>query len=232
MGRLGSFKPARRPPDGLGDGYNGLVLPDHSLVERDFHRQQTLALLAGDAPHGNAGPHRHDFGDVFGRDHRLARCRIPRGAHLVELMAQLHLAIPQIDCVVKTLRGNGLVLFLLQRLEAHVCFPQARSLGRFVHAHPAGSFVDQVDGFVRQIAIRHVTSGEIGRSDQGFLGDLQLVMLLVDGTDTLQNGDSVLDRRLLHQDGLEAALQGSVTLDVLAVLVEGGGADTLHFAAG
>ena len=41
-----------------------------------------------------------------------------------------------------------------------------------------------------------------------------------------------IDRWLVDQDGLESPLQGGVLLDVLAVLVEGGGADAVKFAAG
>ena len=43
---------------------------------------------------------------------------------------------------------------------------------------------------------------------------------------------AVLDGGLLHDHGLEAALQGGVLLDVLAVLTEGGGADDLDLPAG
>ena len=39
-------------------------------------------------------------------------------------------------------------------------------------------------------------------------------------------------RRLVHQDRLEAPLQGGVLLDVLAVLVQRGGADAVQLAAG
>ena len=41
----------------------------------------------------------------------------------------------------------------------------------------------------------------------------------------------VLDRRLAHVDLLEAALERGVLLDVLAVLVERGGADHAQLAA-
>ncbi len=47
-----------------------------------------------------------------------------------------------------------------------------------------------------------------------------------------QDGDGVLHARLVDQDLLEAAFEGGVLLDVLAVLVEGGGADHVEFAAG
>jgi hypothetical protein len=47
-----------------------------------------------------------------------------------------------------------------------------------------------------------------------------------------QDGDGVLDVRLVDQHLLEAPLQRRVLLDVLAVLVERGGADAVQLAAG
>ncbi len=47
-----------------------------------------------------------------------------------------------------------------------------------------------------------------------------------------ENGYGVLNGRLLHHDGLEAALKGGVLFYVLAVLVDGGGADAVELAPG
>ena len=47
-----------------------------------------------------------------------------------------------------------------------------------------------------------------------------------------EDGDGVLHRGLDHHDGLEAALQGRVLFDVLAVLVDGGGPDAVQLAPG
>ena len=47
----------------------------------------------------------------------------------------------------------------------------------------------------------------------------------------MQDVDGLLERRLLDHDRLEAALEGGVALDVLAVLVEGRRADALELAA-
>ena len=47
-----------------------------------------------------------------------------------------------------------------------------------------------------------------------------------------EDGDGVLNRGLGHHDGLEAALQGGVFFDVLAVLVDGGGAHAMQFPPG
>ena len=55
---------------------------------------------------------------------------------------------------------------------------------------------------------------------------------LVAVAQALEDLDGVRQRRLGHLDRLEAALEGGVLLEVLAVLVERGGADGLQLAAG
>ena len=57
-------------------------------------------------------------------------------------------------------------------------------------------------------------------------------MLLVALANAHQDVDALLDRWLFDHDRLEAPLEGRVPLDVLAVVVERGGADALQFAAG
>ena len=57
-------------------------------------------------------------------------------------------------------------------------------------------------------------------------------MHLVAVLEPAQDADGVFHRRLADQHLLEAALQGGVLLDVLAVLVERGGADQPQLAAG
>ena len=83
-----------------------------------------------------------------------------------------------------------------------------------------------------QVPVGDVAVGEVGRGDQGLVGDGDPVVGLVAVAQALEDLDGVLDRGLLDLDGLEAALQGGVLLQVLAVLVEGGGADGLQLAAG
>jgi len=56
------------------------------------------------------------------------------------------------------------------------------------------------------------------------------VVLLVPLPDSLEDLDRLFERRLFDHDGLEAALQGGIPLDVLAVLVERRGADALELA--
>ena len=54
---------------------------------------------------------------------------------------------------------------------------------------------------------------------------------LVAVAQTLEDLDGVCHRRFAHLDRLEPALQSGVLLDVLAVLVERGGADGLQLTA-
>ena len=58
------------------------------------------------------------------------------------------------------------------------------------------------------------------------------MMILVLLAKAPQNLHRLVDRRWIHDDGLEATLEGTILLDVLPVLVERRRADTLQFAAG
>src|SRR5690606_7306993 len=69
-------------------------------------------------------------------------------------------------------------------------------------------------------------------SNEGGVLDLDLVVRLVALLEAAQDGDRVLDRGLTDEDLLEAALEGRVLLDVLAVLVERGGTDEAQLASG
>ena len=56
-------------------------------------------------------------------------------------------------------------------------------------------------------------------------------MLFVALTQSSENLNGVLNRRFSNHDGLEASFKGSITLNVFAVLIEGGGSDALKFAS-
>ena len=59
-----------------------------------------------------------------------------------------------------------------------------------------------------------------------------MVIVFVIGGDALDDLHRLIDGGLLHHDGLEAALQGGVLFNILAVLGQGGGADDLDLPAG
>ena len=91
--------------------------------------------------------------------------------------------------------------------------------------------VDQVDRLVGQGAVGDVAHREVDRGVDRLVADLHVMVLLVPLADAEEDVDRLVDGRLLDHDRLEAALERRVLLDVLAVLVEGGGADALQLAA-
>ena len=108
-------------------------------------------------------------------------------------------------------------------------------VGRGLHALDAqarAGLVDQVDGLVGQVAIGDVAVGQVRRGHQRLVGDGDAVVGLVAVAQALQDLDRVGHRGLLDLDRLEAALERGVLLEVLAVLVERGGADRLQLTAG
>ena len=84
---LGILEPGAGAADGLGDRVDRLVLADDPLVQRVLHVQQPLGLLLGDARDRDAGPHRHDLGDVlFGDLGGVSAWRVlPVAAQLVDV---------------------------------------------------------------------------------------------------------------------------------------------------
>ena len=101
-----------------------------------------------------------------------------------------------------------------------------------LHPQPAGRLVDQVDGLVRQEPRGDVAVGQRGRRDQRGVGDAHTVVHLVAVFEPAQDADGVFHRRLADEHLLEATFQRGVLFDVLAVLVERGGADQAQLAAG
>ncbi len=107
-------------------------------------------------------------------------------------------------------------------------------VGRTRHgadARARASLVHHVNGLVRQEAPADVALAELDRGVERLVGDLRLVVRFVLRTQPLQNQDGFLDVGRLDLDGLEAALERGVLLDVLAIFVERGGAHALHLAA-
>ncbi len=104
--------------------------------------------------------------------------------------------------------------------------------GLDLHPQPGRRLVDEVDRLVGQLPAGDVAVGEGGGRDQRGVGDADAVVRFVLLLDAAQDLDGVLDRGLADEDLLEAALEGGVLLDPLAVLVERGRADHVQLAAG
>jgi len=135
------------------------------------------------------------------------------------------------------LLGGG-VLLLAQRLALDLELLDAPvdlvDLGRRrldLHLQPRGGLVDQVDRLVGQEAVGDVALGQGRRRDDRGVGDAHAVVHLVALLEPAQDRDRVGEVGLVDHDGLEAALERGVLLDVLAVLVERRRADRAQLAA-
>ena len=73
---------------------------------------------------------------------------------------------------------------------------------------------------------------ERGGGDDRRVGDAHAVVDFVALFQAAQDGNGILDRRLIDKHRLEATLQGGVLLDVLAVFIQRRRADGMQLAAG
>ena len=88
-----------------------------------------------------------------------------------------------------------------------------------LRADEGAGLVDEVDGLVGEEPVGDVPVGQGGGGDNRAVLDLHAVEDLIALLQTAEDGNGVLHRGLVYHDGLEAALQGGVFLNVLAVLV-------------
>ena len=160
---------------------------------------------------------------------------LPLGLELFGLLLEVGQVLLQL---LQPLAG-AFVLLLLERalldLQLLDLPLQLVNLGRHgvqLHAQARGGFVNQVNRLVRQETVGDVAMRERRRRDQRRVLDAHAVVDFVALLEPAQDGDGRLDARLGDKHRLEAPLQRGVFLDVLAILVEGGGADGAQFAAG
>ncbi len=107
-------------------------------------------------------------------------------------------------------------------------------LGRRGQGHeprPGRSLVDDVDGLVGKLTVGDVAVRQHHGGVDGLLRDLHAMMSFVLVTQTADDLDGLWHAGRAHDDRLKAPLQGPVLLDVLAVLVEGRGADGLDLTS-
>jgi len=105
------------------------------------------------------------------------------------------------------------------------------ALGRGEDALRRAGLVDDVDGFVGQVAVVDVLGRQLGRRLQRRRRILNAVVFLEAAFEALEDVDGLRHRGLDHVDFLEAAAERGVFLENAAVLGEGGGADALEHAA-
>ena len=127
----------------------------------------------------------------------------------------------------------GQCLFLdLQLQHPAAAFIQFRGHGVDFRPEPGSGFIDEVDGLVRQETFADIPVGQRCGSDKGRILDADAMMHFIPFLQASQDRDRVLHTRFLDENGLEAALQGTVFFDIFAVLVDGRRTDAAQFPAG
>ena len=165
----------------------------------------------------------------------FSRALRPVGLHAVELLARGgDLSAQRLQTLLAgrvLLLHEGLLLDLhLRELAVHGV--DVGGHGVELHAQTARGLVNEVDGLVGQEPVGDVAVGEVCGADQRGVRDAHAVVLLVALLEPAQDGDRVLHGGLGDHHGLETAGERRVLLDVLAVLVQRGGADGVQVAAG
>ena len=220
--------------DGAGQGGNRLVLADDALVQFGFHVEQFLGLGLSQLEHRDTGGGADDLGDhVLVHDHLDVGLAFAPGVFLLLAIGfQLLLLVAQFGGLLEVLTLDGLVLVGGDLGDLLVEFLELRRGGQALDAQACTGLIDQVDGLVRQVTVLDVPAGQLCGRLQRAIGDGHVVVVLVTGTQALQDLDGLGDGRLVHLNRLETAFQSRVLLDVLAVLVGGGGTNGLELATG
>src|SRR5215468_1900800 len=194
-----------RAPDGARHRHHCVLLADDAAMESIFHAGELGGLLLLELGERDARPAGHDVFDVFLADGLgpLALALVPLALHLLVATAEELLLLAQ---------RRGLLELL--RLEVHVLLAH----------HPLHFLADFFD--LGRGGQRH----EAGAGG-GFVGDLHAMVRLVLVAEAFDDLHGLGYGGGADDDGLEAAFEGAVLLDVLAVFVERGGPDGLDFAA-
>src|SRR5207245_5490128 len=91
-------------------------------------------------------------------------------------------------------------------------------------------FVDEINGFIRQKAVRYVAVGMRNREVNGLIGVADRVELLVTILDAKQNLDGIGLIGWRHFHRLEAAFEGAILFDGFAIFAWRGGTDALNLS--
>ena len=196
--------------------------------------EQPLALLLGELGHRHAGPHGDDVGNVGGDHHAVAALvfRSPLVFSALQLVLKLLLLVAEGGGPLEVLGVHSSGLVNLHVLDFLLQLLQIVRGGEGAQPHPGGGLVDEVDSLVGQVAVGNISGGELHGGVNGLVGDGHLVVGLVAVFQALEDFNGLVLAGLPHHDRLEPALQGGVLLNVLAVFVDGGGANDLEVAPG
>jgi len=162
----------------------------------------------------------------------LAALVPPVAGHRLLLLLQLVGLVAERRRLFEVLVGDRLLLLLVEPFDLLVDLLEVWRLRHRLEPHAGPRLVDDVDRLVREAAAGDVAAGKLHRALQGRVADRHAVVALVAVAEALEDLHRLVLRGRLHHDDLEPPVERRILLDVLAVLVERGGADALDLAPG
>jgi len=236
VGRFGSFKPARERRIALEMTSTAACCPmtrlwSSSSIRMSFWVSASVSLNTGMPVHIETMS-AISSSPIAGRSLPVGLARLPLLLELALLVRQAPLLVAEVGRLLELLRLDRGLLLAPRRLDLLLELPVHGRGGHRLDAHPRRRLVDEVDRLVGKLPVGDVPVGELGRGDERLVCDLDLVVLLVAVAQALEDLHGLFRGRLVHADLLEAALQRAVALEVLAVLVERGGAHSLQLRHG
>src|SRR5690606_34465180 len=217
------------PADGTRELFDGFILTDDSLLECILHLEELLLLGLRDLVDRNSGHHGHYLRNVFLRnvvDLGLGLA-LPLLLGFFEFFLKLLLLVTQARGFLEALALDDPVLLFADLFnllfEVHDLLRNA-DIGK---VNASTGLVHDVDRFVRKESIRDVAIAQFDGKLDGLVRVADVVVLLIMGFDVAQNVDRLFGRRWIDDDLLEAAIESTIFLDVLAIFVERSGADAL-----
>ena len=231
-GARAGFEAGAGTADGAGEHGDRFILADDALVQLFFNAEQLGDFLFLDRRHRDAGPARDDVFDiVLGDDAGGGVVEVVLLAELAHVFALFTLFIGVEARLLELMVRDGIFHAMNDELDALLNIGQIAGQRGGAQFHARTGFVDQIDGLIRQEAIRDVAAGSIDGGFDRFIGIADRMELLVAVLDAEENLDGVgfAGRRNFH--GLEAAFEGTILFNGLAELGRSGGADALNFAA-
>ncbi len=197
-----------------------------------FHAQQFLRFFFFNGRNRNAGPAADNFFDVLTVDDTGGRLvKMIFLAQAAEVFPLFPLFVGIETRLLKFMVGNRIFHAMHDELDPFLDFRNVFRQRSLAQLYARAGFVEQVNRFVRQEAVRNIAVGVIDRILDRVVGVAHGMELLVALLDAVNNLDRFLftGRRNFYR--LEAALEGAVFFNGLAIFAGRGGADALDLTA-
>ena len=219
--------------DGLDNLVDGGILADYGTLEGLGHVEQTRTFGLRDADGRDARHHGHDLGDFLLADRLAFRFELllPVGLGSLEVLPQLGFLVALLGGEVILLLAGRLQLLLvgcLYFLFELLYLLRHTDIGDM---HSRTGLVKSVERLVGESTVAHVPFREVYAGLQGIVAVADVMVFLVLAFYLAKNLQGLFGSGGLHHHFLETAFECAVFFDVLAVFVEGCGADALYVAS-